>query len=325
MEKDLVSVIIPVYNIDAYLPRCIETVLTQTYKKLEVILVNDGSTDNSGRICNDFAKEDNRVSVIHQSNHGLWHARNIGQEAASGEFLMFVDGDDYLHPDTIMILHNAIVKYQQADFAIINPKMTYRRDEQFDTIVDVREVLLSQEKLIYLFFNYKDFGFFNVWNKLYRSSSLTDLWAHNYPVAQDFDYSLRLYLRSIKAVWIHCQLYFWYQRASSLMHQPQYNIDAYSVRVKSLSSLLDLNSSNVSKYRHLFLKKIYRYLTYLKGRVHKTDKEQEIYQLCKIYENKFRKAYWLNWRINPLEKIVVTILLHNPRLTCWLMKKTKNY
>ena len=94
-----VSVIIPVYNVEQYLNRCIDSVLNQTYKDFEIILVDDGSTDKSGEICDVYAEKDSRITVIHKENGGLSDARNFGIDAARGDFLTFLDSDDYFHPE----------------------------------------------------------------------------------------------------------------------------------------------------------------------------------------------------------------------------------
>ena len=99
--NDLVSIIVPVYNIEKYVKRCIESILNQTYKLIEIILVDDGSTDNSGKICDKFALQDDRIRVLHQTNQGQSVARNNGIELAKGEFLCFVDGDDYVEDSFI--------------------------------------------------------------------------------------------------------------------------------------------------------------------------------------------------------------------------------
>ena len=102
MQQDiLVSVIVPVYNVEQYLPRCVDSILSQTYKNLELILVDDGATDSSGTICDEYAAKDSRVRVIHKENGGLSSARNAGIDIASGEYLEFVDSDDWIEPDTV--------------------------------------------------------------------------------------------------------------------------------------------------------------------------------------------------------------------------------
>lgn len=102
--KDTVSVIVPVYNVEQYLPRCLESILSQTYENLEVILVDDGSTDLSSKVCDDYAQKDSRIRVIHKANGGLSSARNAGIEAARGKYLAFVDSDDWIEKDTYEVM-----------------------------------------------------------------------------------------------------------------------------------------------------------------------------------------------------------------------------
>lgn len=99
MKNELISVIVPIYNSEQYLEECIDSIINQTYKNLEIILVDDGSTDSSGRICDEFARKDNRVRVIHKENGGLQEARSVGINAAKGAFIGFVDSDDWIDAD----------------------------------------------------------------------------------------------------------------------------------------------------------------------------------------------------------------------------------
>lgn len=101
-----ISVIVLVYNIEKYVGKCIDSIRKQTYKKLEIILVDDGSTDNSGSICDAYADKDNRIRVIHQQNRGLSGARNRGLEASTGEYIGFVDGDDWIEEDMYDFLYH---------------------------------------------------------------------------------------------------------------------------------------------------------------------------------------------------------------------------
>ncbi|MGN0153773.1 MAG: glycosyltransferase [Lachnospiraceae bacterium] len=113
-EKDsklpLVSVIIPVYNVQDYLKKCLESIINQTYDNLEIIIIDDGSIDDSGKICDEYKKDDKRIKVIHKENGGLSDARNCGIEMATGEYLTFVDSDDYLDLDYVQYLYNLIQK-----------------------------------------------------------------------------------------------------------------------------------------------------------------------------------------------------------------------
>ena len=101
-----VSVIIPVYKVEEYLERCVQSVLNQTLKDIEIVLVDDGSPDNCPKMCDEFAKKDSRIKVVHKNNEGLGKARNSGLEVATGEYVAFVDSDDYVHPEMYEILLN---------------------------------------------------------------------------------------------------------------------------------------------------------------------------------------------------------------------------
>lgn len=107
---ELISIIVPIYNIEKYSKKCVDSIINQTYKNLEIILVDDGSPDNSGKICDEFSEKDNRVKVIHQKNFDVPAARNNAMDAAQGKYITFVDSDDCIHPQMDEILHEAIIK-----------------------------------------------------------------------------------------------------------------------------------------------------------------------------------------------------------------------
>ena len=117
MKNELVSVIVPVYNVEKYLVQCVDSILNQTYKNIEIILVDDGSTDSSGEICDRYAGSNNNIQCIHKKNQGLGMARNSGIEAASGEYIVFVDSDDYLGENHIANLYAGICS-SEADTCI---------------------------------------------------------------------------------------------------------------------------------------------------------------------------------------------------------------
>ena len=117
---DLVSVIIPVYNVRDYLERCLKSVLSQTYENLEVIVVDNGSTDGSGEICDSFASEDSRVKVIHLENPDVSWARNAGLDSASGDWIMFVDSDDFIHRQAVELLLSAVGGENEAENLLLH-------------------------------------------------------------------------------------------------------------------------------------------------------------------------------------------------------------
>lgn len=230
--EPLVSVIVSVYNIEAYLPRCLECLKAQTYTNLEIILVNDGSTDNSGYICEAFAAKDPRARVIHHpKNVGLWAARNTGQDAATGKYLWFPDGDDYFHRDIIKIMYEAINSTgsdgKKYDLAIVGHKKTSRTDENivseiephFDEkrLEEVWEVLLRPQK----FFTGR-----NMWNKFCRRDFVKDIRTGDYKYAQDCDFSIKLYQKEPKVVYIDNVLYFWLQHSDSAIYSMNYKTES---------------------------------------------------------------------------------------------------
>ena len=172
MDNNLISVIIPVYRVEAYLRRCVDSVLAQTYTQTEVILVDDGSPDGCPAICDAYAREDGRVRVIHQENAGLSGARNAGIEAAKGAWLSFVDSDDYLAPEFLERLYRACVD-TGSEMSVC--RWEYVRGEQ---PVPERgsgklEVCSGREMLARLY--QPDGAYFVVaWNKLYRRELFQD-------------------------------------------------------------------------------------------------------------------------------------------------------
>lgn len=141
MLEDLISIVVPIYNVDKYLNQCIDSLINQTYKNLEIILVNDGSVDNCPKICDEYAAKDNRVKVIHKVNGGISDARNKGIIASTGEYMMFVDSDDWIELDTCeLLLEN--IKSNKSDISMCSyvrefnkkslPKIIFNRDMVFD-------------------------------------------------------------------------------------------------------------------------------------------------------------------------------------------------
>ena len=156
--KGLISIIIPVYNVEIYLERCIESVINQTYRDLEIILIDDGSTDKSGEICDSYADTDRRIVVAHQENAGPSAARNRGLDIAKGEYIGFVDSDDYIDADMYQVMYNRAIE-SGCDIVECNLRHIYKN------INDTEKVIQYHNKK-----NLICFGRGVVWNKLYRNA-----------------------------------------------------------------------------------------------------------------------------------------------------------
>ena len=113
--KNIVSIIVPCYKVNDFLPQCVESLMNQTYKDIEIILVDDGSPDDTGKLCDEYAKKDNRIKVVHKQNGGLVSARNAGYDVATGDWMMYVDGDDWLDADCCQIMLDAIADNPDVD------------------------------------------------------------------------------------------------------------------------------------------------------------------------------------------------------------------
>ena len=140
----LISVIIPVYNVEKYLRECLDSVINQTYKNLEIILVNDGSPDNSGEICDEYARVDQRVIVIHKENSGVSSARNTALDIAKGEYISFIDSDDFVDRHFYEILYNNLIQYN-ADIAMVDTKRFYLNQQINKDQVPQPNSMLSAE------------------------------------------------------------------------------------------------------------------------------------------------------------------------------------
>ena len=183
---DLISVIVPVYNVEAYIAKCIESIQNQSYQHLEIILVDDGSTDDSGDICDQYAAYDDRIKVIHQENGGISAARNTGIETANGDYITFVDSDDYIAPNMYEDMLN-ILKDNDLDIL----ECTAFRDKGGTIIEGYNDGLLkifNRKEALKLSLN-DDFG--TVWNKLYRRDSISNV---RFPLGRKFEDTATSYL-----------------------------------------------------------------------------------------------------------------------------------
>ena len=163
-----VSVIIPVYKVEKYLKRCLESVVNQTYKNIEIILVNDGSPDKCGEICDAYARIDSRIKVIHKENGGLSSARNAALDIVSGEYIMFVDSDDWISEDSLEQLY----EYIDADYDIINFKFSFVKEDSKELVEMHNDIKDGYECDLITYIDKLFTGELNffIWNKLYKKN-----------------------------------------------------------------------------------------------------------------------------------------------------------
>ena len=169
MEEELISVILPIYNVEKYLEKCLKSVINQTYKNLEIILVDDGSKDNSPQICDEYAVKDKRIVVIHKSNGGLSDARNAGIEIAKGKYITLIDSDDYVEKDYVQFLYQ-LIKENNAEMSICSHTVLYTNGTRIEKETGEHLVLdpkTTLEKILY------DEGIdLSAWAKMYKANTI---------------------------------------------------------------------------------------------------------------------------------------------------------
>lgn len=215
--RELVSVIVPVYNVEKYLDVCVQSILKSTYQELEVILVDDGSSDSSGAICDEWAKKDNRVRLIHKQNGGLSDARNVGVKESLGSYITFVDSDDYISESFISDLYDSI-KESQSDIAIApmcHVKETTNDIISFDKHLCCK-ILNSRIAIISSLYQ-KDFSC-NAPSKLFKKEIFEKIRFPVGRVSEDLAVCHLLLERASSITFINKFGYFYRQREKSIMH-----------------------------------------------------------------------------------------------------------
>ena len=213
--KDVISVIVPVYNVAEFLPQCIESILDQDYEKLEAILIDDGSQDESGAICDRYAARDSRVRVIHQQNGGAAAAKNAGLRIAAGEYLSFVDSDDYLEPNVYGYMVE-VLRAKNADAAQFSFRNVYQSKAE-DQLLEPA-VLDGKEYLVRFT---KDWTCALLWNKLYKRGLYDGVFFEEGHKVDDEYFTYQGFLKPCKVVCDSRIIYNYRKRASSVMSSPE--------------------------------------------------------------------------------------------------------
>lgn len=216
MKETMVSVIIPIYNVEQFLNKCVNSVLNQTYKNLEIILVDDGSTDESGEMCDQLKKIDKRIIVIHKPNGGLSDARNVGLDAARGEYYAFVDSDDYISEDMIESMVNCAVRFS-CEIAICNMVRFSEKNnvKPFYCPVHKEQILKNKDKFLTL--NQP-----SVCNKLFKANLFEDIYFPKGKYYEDTFIYHKLLYRAKNVVLTGKDSYWYLERENSIVGGEQY-------------------------------------------------------------------------------------------------------
>lgn len=211
----LISVIIPVYKVEDYLEQCIKSVVKQTYRTLEIILVDDGSPDRCGAICDEWEKKDKRIKVIHKKNGGLSDARNYGLDTAQGTYVVFIDSDDLVAPTMIERLFVASQKYEadivECNYSCFTDVLPEKENRESET-----SAVYTAEKALSLLLNESVFKY-TVWNKLYRRAIFDTLRFEVGKLHEDVFFTYQAFGICKRIIKIDDCLYYYRQRSGSIM------------------------------------------------------------------------------------------------------------
>lgn len=215
-NRGLISVIVPVYKVEKYLNRCVESILAQTYKNIEIILIDDDSPDNCPKICDEYSRIYSNIKTIHLKNSGIGvsGARNAGLDHSNGEYIAFVDSDDYVHCELFLQLHKLLDKHPTANMSICSYQKVNEETKKFDGLTIRKEMLLDVQGAMNLII--EDQIYTAVWSKLFKRSCFENL---RFPVGkhnEDMFLMPSIFLKAKHIVYCPLPLYYYFQDNESL-------------------------------------------------------------------------------------------------------------
>lgn len=303
----LISIIVPVYNVENYLRRCLDSLINQTYKNLQIILVDDGSKDNCPSICDEYAKIDTRITVIHKKNAGVSAARNSGFDIAEGDYIGFVDSDDYIHPEMYEFLIKAIEEYD-ADLSLVWYESVYEGESNknlLNTYQDykVGKVYDNNEDIVMALYNKKFRINVGPWNKLYKKRIFDNLKYPTDKIRGEDEAVIHIILSLCnKAVVLENKMYYYFKRKGSVMNSnnPQIYID----QINALKDrVIFFINHNYSSALNMAVKQFYQFTCFVIFKIFKGDIKslaakdiisinKEVYDITGISKYKKCNYFW---------------------------------
>lgn len=301
MKNDLISIIIPVYNVGQYLEKCLESVINQTYKKLEIILVNDGSTDNSVSICKKYERKDKRIKLINKENGGVSSARNCGLDICIGSYVTFIDSDDYVEKDYIETLYKKLKKYN-VDIVFSNAINIYENGKTDVLNRSDKDEFLEGNNIIKEILNEKIITSV-CWGNLYKSNLVKDIrFDIKMRICEDMKFLLGIIKKITKSVVITEQKYYYVVRNSSTIHSG-FNEKWYDEIDYSKELLDSYKETDLEKYM------IKRYVRVITSCMYLFDIKKEEYNklksLIKPYFFKYLFSDIVSWKLKIMYLLVL--------------------
>lgn len=309
---DLISIIIPAYNVECYISICINSILSQTYNNFEVIIINDGSTDKTGEICKKYALKDSRIKLFYQENKGVSAARNFGIEKASGNYIIFIDADDFLEDNMIKIMYDNINKYK-CDIFICNYNIIdtngIKNNLNHSEKVILELTAQDYKQKLYEHDSYRGY----LWNKLIKKDVMDTIrFDENIHIMEDLIFLDKISKNVKKAYYINdLYLYNYVQRYSSALNNKfskkhRTVLDAYKIILNNIK-MLNSDLQNKYKFDYVFEAMNIYYLLYI-------QKELDILkrtELIRIRQKYLKEAMQTSY-CNCIKKIKLIIISYFP-------------
>ncbi|MCR4919308.1 MAG: glycosyltransferase [Prevotella sp.] len=308
--ENLISVIVPVHNVREYLPDCLDSIVAQTYRNIEIIVIDDGSTDGGETLCDLYAGRDSRITVVHQKQQGLSGARNTGLTVAKGSLVAFIDSDDVIDPDMLQVLCDGMER-TQADVSMVS--CCYLMPDGSRQAVNISLVgpdglyITDGRRLALMTLADDQWRLGAVWNKLYRRSVIADE-RFAQTAAEDLEFNLRVLRRTGRAVVVNRPLYHWRQRPASLSR-----LKVFPLRLLQTHLLcLDGIDADDTQLKAACLNIIYDELPGLRYWYGRTELNTDAAHAVGLAYAQTRNQYLANTAIPAWKKIRQMIYYHLP-------------
>lgn len=284
--KDLVSIIIPVYNVKPYLERCVNSILSQSYINLEIILIDDGSTDGSSQLCDSIGNKDERIIVIHQENGGLSSARNTGLDNCHGSYICFVDSDDYVHSEYVRYLYDMCVS-NDCEISICYHYIT--TEDDYSSAVDLNSPIkvYSRKELFDIFYTDMHGSIVIAWNKIYKRECIGDIRYDVGMIHEDEGTTFKFLYNANRIAFTKEVLYYYYDRADSITGLP-YNVKKLDI-LKAYENRLSFYKEHSEKA--LYDRECQYYLSEILANYYKVSKLLKDKSILSELRCKYREVY----------------------------------
>lgn len=308
------SIIVPVYNAERYLNNTILNILQQDFTDFELILIDDGSTDSSGQLCEEWSQKDSRIKVLHQQNMGVSEARNTGLKIAQGEFIAFVDNDDLINPQMYEILIS-IAEKESADIVMSKECEVYEDNIIFEkySIPNIVYEIVNQEAMFMQLFSYgkSAFPYIHIWNKIYKRQAINECY-FSLESMEDSFFNCNAYALSKKNIVIseNIHLYFWIIRNDSFSHDMSsghqlMSIGAYYQIVNEVQRVAPALS-------HYAIEKAMRTILSVRYSFTFTQRKREVKKEAKLYYGKLKSLFYKNNKIKLSHKMTILFFYYCP-------------